>query len=310
MNDIDQDRVAAALGRRNFLSRGALTAGALGALAALDLRSASAQESGDASKEHGGRGNGGKGGGVTDVDILNFALNLEYLEAEFYLRAAFGRGLSNGDTGGTGKLGAVTGGSKVPFKSRIIKNYAVEIAGDEQNHVQYLRKALGNAAVARPTIDLQRSFTAAAQAGGLIKKGQSFDPFANETNFLLAAFIFEDVGVTAYNGAAPLISSKQVLAAAASVLAVEAYHAGEIRTILYGMGLYKPAQAISDLRDKADRDGDKDQGIGNASTANVIPTDKNGLAYARTTDQVLRIVYLGNDNQGGFFPSGLNGKIN
>ncbi len=64
---------------------------------------------------------------VTDTDILNFALNLEYLEAVFYLIAAFGRRLASTDTTGTGTLGEVKGGKKVDFKIvSLIKEYAQE----------------------------------------------------------------------------------------------------------------------------------------------------------------------------------------
>ena len=68
-----------------------------------------------------------------DVDILNFALNLEYAEAEFYSRAVFGTGLlpsqTSGSGTGAGTQGTVTGGSKVPFKSRTTYQLAAGIAG-------------------------------------------------------------------------------------------------------------------------------------------------------------------------------------
>lgn len=247
---------------------------------------------------------------ITDADILNFALNLEYLEAEFYLRAAFGRGLRDADVTGTGVLGGVSGGRRVPWIEPAILNYANEIAADEEAHVKLLRGALGSAAVARPAIDLNQSFTAAARAASVIGPQETFDAFASENNFLLAAFIFEDVGVTAYKGAAPLLQSKAILEVAAGLLAVEAYHAGEVRAVLYARGLFKPAALISDLRDSVDGASDIDQGIGDASTANVVPTDANGLAYSRTPQQVLNIVYLNpNTTPGGFFPSGLNGLL-
>lgn len=247
---------------------------------------------------------------LTDLDILNFALNLEYLEAEFYLRAATGRGLPSGDTGGRGSLGHVMGGRKVPFRSKAIRNYALEIANDEAAHVRFLRQALGSARVARPAIDLDAAFTVAARAAGLVGPRQRFDAFADETSFLLAAYIFEDVGVTAYKGAAPLIDDKGILEAAAGLLAVEAYHAGEIRTLLYGKSLFKEAQAISDARDALDGPGDKDQGIGSRQAANIVPTDRNGLAFSRSPDEVLGIVYLGGSaNRFGFFPNRVNGTI-
>jgi len=247
---------------------------------------------------------------ITDADILNFALNLEYLEAEFYLRAAFGRGLDDRDTMGRGDRGSVTGGRKVNFDTKDVRLYAREIANDEEAHVKFLRSQLGDAAVARPQINLKRSFSQAARAAGLIGVGGEFDAYASDTNFLLAAFIFEDVGVTAFKGSARFIRNPDTLEALAGILAVEAYHAGLIRTLLYGRNQQLSARAISDLRDSADGPSNIDEGIGNENRANIVPADDNGLAFSRRPGQVINIVTLGGGERGGFFPEGLNGNIN
>jgi hypothetical protein len=246
---------------------------------------------------------------LTDADYLNFALNLEYLEAEYYLRSATGSGLSAADAG-TG-AGAVTGGAQVTGFTAVQQQYAYEIAQDELNHVRFLRQALGTAAVSRPAIDLTNSFNGAAVAAGIVATGGTFNPFSSPLAFQVGAFVFEDVGVTAYHGAAKLLTVKTNLTAAAGILAVEAYHAAEIRAQLFfaGAPYLTYANQISALR--ATLGGGNETPITGLSI--VAADSTNAIAFERTTDQVLHIVYATGGTsgvaQGGFFPSGLNGNI-
>ncbi|WP_174296981.1 ferritin-like domain-containing protein [Sphingomonas bacterium] len=283
---------------------------------------------------------------VTDGDILNFALNLEYLESNFYYYAAFGTPIPATSITGTGtavstataadSTGALynAGARQVKFSDPSVQAYANEIAADELNHVNFLRKAIGATAVAQPVLDVgitpNGAFSTAARAAGLIGATSAtaptfFDVYANDLSFLYGAFIFEDVGVTAYRGASGLLTNKTYLDAAAGILAVEAYHAAIVRTTLDQLGVATPiirtnTEAISNVRDAVDGTTDDDQGIAQIANtvgtlSNIAPTDGNGLAYGRTTGQVLNIVYLNSPptkvgaTKGGFFPAGMNGNI-
>jgi hypothetical protein len=263
---------------------------------------------------------------INDFDILNFALNLEYLEAQFYLFAATGAGLPPSSLSGSGTPGAATGGRQANLTDPVVVQYAREIAADERAHVDFLRAAIGNQnVVAQPAIDISAdpngAFSTAARAAGLVGPGVAFDPYLNDENFLLAAYIFEDVGVTAYKGASPLISNKTFLEAAAGILAVEAYHAAIVRTTLYAKGIAVPAlidatERISDARDSLDGPTDLDQGVrasgtGLNTTSNIVPLDADGIAYSRSPGQVLNIAYLTRAaaTGGGFFPRGVNGTL-
>jgi len=250
-----------------------------------------------------------------DADYLNFALNLEYLEAEFYLNAATGSGLSSTDAGSG--AGTVTGGgTMVTGLNSYQQANLYEIAQNELDHVRLLRSALGSAAVARPAINLSTSFSALAVAAGIVATGGTFTPFDSAADFLLGAFIFEDVGVTAYLGAAPLLTSKAYLTVAAEIMAVEAYHAASIRSQLVYLDSLAPskpylayANDISALR--ATLGGGGETAL---SATSIVPCDgTNAIAFSRNVNEILHIVYAtGNGagaTAGGFFPTGMNGTI-
>ncbi len=129
------------------------------------------------------------------ADVLNYALTLEYLEAEFYNMSLATPGL-------------------IPSAARA---YYQQIANHENAHVALLKSALGSAAVPKPTFD----FT----AGGMF--GTVFS--STETNYALAQ-AFEDTGVRAYKGqATALMSAPAILTVALQIHSVEARHAARIR---------------------------------------------------------------------------------
>ena len=138
---------------------------------------------------------------LADADYLNFALNLEYLEASFYLYAATGSGLPAASMGFA--PGYVTGGAQVTGLSSFQQQVINEIAFDELSHVNFLRTALGSAAVSMPDLNIGTTFASVATTAGI---AGTFNPYSSFNNFLIGGFIFEDVGVTAYSGAAPALT--------------------------------------------------------------------------------------------------------
>jgi hypothetical protein len=214
---------------------------------------------------------------VSQTDVLNFALNLEYLEAEFYSMAVTGNRLASSVSGGTS---VATGGAKVTFSDNRVADIAAEINADEAMHVAYLRSALGASAVAEPTINLN--------ALGI--------GFASQAQFLTLARAFEDTGVSAYAGAATALTGNN-LQAAAQILATEAYHAGNIRLYVVEDSITCPSLDSMDVP---------------PTEQHFFTTGANALAVARNTSQVLAIVYANTatgTSSGGFFPNGLNGNI-
>lgn len=255
----------------------------------------------------------------TDAQILSFLLNIEYLQAQYYAYATTGTGIPAASiatgTSGTGTPGAVTGGAKVPFPAgSLVQQHALELASDQLEQVNFLRTLIGTTVLPMPNIDISSAgaFTTFAVAAGLISAGQTFNPYADENSFLLGAFLFEDLAVTAYNGATVLLASKTFVEASAGLLAAEGYHAGLVRTLLYNRGYFTQAQQISAYRDSIDGGSFDDQGIGTAAQSNITPADSDGIVFPRSAGQVLNILYgTRNAVVGGlFFPNGVNGAVN
>jgi len=256
--------------------------------------------------------------GLAQSDVLNFALNLEYLEATFYINITTGGDLASASTTGSGAVTNTPG--KLTFLNQQTTDILNEIAFDEQSHVTDLRAALGSSAVARPALNMGALGTVTA------------------ANALSVARLFEDVGVTAYAGAAALLSGNN-LTYAAQILGVEGFHAGALRLLCLQQGQTgyvaagaKPADGYDVLP--------YDPGVAatsatgpTASSTTVLPSVSTGggffataggttalqlngvfagFAYTRTTSQVLSIVYgttVAGSTSGGFFPNGMNGNI-
>jgi hypothetical protein len=130
---------------------------------------------------------------ANDVDVLNYALTLEYLEAAFYQQ-----------------------GNKAGLLDGVEKDYLASIQADEEYHVKALTDTinkLGGTPVAAPGVDFGGSF-------------------ADRNSYLTTSATFENVGVGAYLGAAGYIQDKSILQAAAGIFGVEARHAAIVANLL------------------------------------------------------------------------------
>ncbi len=269
---------SAAPNRRSFLKKIGIATAAVGALSVVETKSAEAQA----------------GPTNTELAVLNFALNLEYLEAEFYTYAEYGYGIERAGiatsgvaTGSNSPTGGVTtGGSKVTYSNNLVFTPAIahQIGSDERAHVVLLRSFLGGLAIAKPNINL-----------GALGFG-----FGNENDFLKLSRIFEDVGVSAYGGAAYLLSTPLVIQTAARILAVEAEHVASIRTQIARLNVSTAALDGADIIPPPS--GTQLQYL-SVNTA-------DGLPAIRSVPQVLNLAYGGAGlTSGGFFPSGVNGAF-
>ena len=281
-----QERAATRFDRRKMITNLSMAAGAAGMLGVAGCSSAGPAAVAPATST------------PSVLDILNFALNLEYFEASFYSYIVTGSGLSTADMGTS--PGTVTGGAKVTFQYSAIANIAANLMQEEVEHVELLRATIAgpnfNATpVSMPNINLAPLPSLAV---------------TSDATFVAVARAIEGVGVSAYiGGAAYLTSSITALNYAAQILDTEAQHAGALRQacIYFPSGTAVASPAVDAL----------DQPPTGSQIFNTGNT--TGLNPVRTISQVLGIVYSGPNaaittpatgiKSGGYFPNGLNGNI-
>ncbi len=165
----------------------------------------------------------------TVVDVLQFALTLEYLESEYYTTALAASGLN----------ATLTGAARGAIQT---------ISTHETAHVGALKAtitALGATPVSKPTFDFTGGSFAGGPGTGNGPLSGANSPFTNYAVFLAVAQAFEDTGVRAYKGqAGNLISNNDVLTAALQIHSVEARHASHVRQMRRNSGLAVPAGVI------------------------------------------------------------------
>jgi hypothetical protein len=249
--------------------------------------------------------------GAGQTNILNFLLNLEYLQATLYSFLTTGADVANSAV--TTNSGAITGapaalavGTPAAMTQQIV-DLLNEVYFDELHHIIGLQSVLGSIAVPRPAINLA--------AFGAI----------TATNALSIARLLKDVTLTAYAYAVAGLSTSNATYAG-QVLGVESFHSGALRllTIQNSTTIAAPLLAVDGLDvTPADLGSPSLAAAGPTASGGFFPTygaaaagTTAGYAYLRTTSQALAILYgsatalaSSGTSSGGFFPSGVNGTI-
>ena len=282
---LEMDRTIQAVSRRSFFS--SLTAVGAAAAAAGFLASAPAARAQAASAA------------PSIVDVLNFALNLEYLEANLYIAVTGSAPLSVGDGVGT----ILNAPGKLNFLDAQTMDTALNLAADELHHIELLRALifqLGGTPVNQPTIDYS--------AG----KGMTI---TTQAQFLAVARQFTAVGNGAYAGGAQyLISNPFVLTGAGQILGAEGQHLGGLNYLCAEQGVTSPMVDALDYPPTSA----PTYNFFTITPASAIETGP-ALGPIRTPQQTLGIVYGISTpatttpppgmTSGGFFPNGVNGAI-
>ncbi|GLT67201.1 hypothetical protein SLA2020_395270 [Shorea laevis] len=264
---------------------------------------------------------------ASDLDLIEFPLNLEYLEAEFFLYGSLGHGLDtvapNLTMGGPPPIGA-----RRANLDPLTRDITIQFGLQEVGHLRAIKKAVKG--FPRPLLDLSaESFAKVINSAFGRPLVPPFDPYANSINYLIASYVIPYVGLTGYVGANPKLQGSASRRLVAGLLGVESGQDAVIRGLLYERAVQKVSpygitvaeftNRISWLRNSLGHGRRKDEGLivpeklgaEGKIRGNVLAGNEYSLSYDRTPEQILMIVYGTGDKgvPGGFYPKGADGRI-
>ncbi|KAE9591620.1 hypothetical protein Lal_00038698 [Lupinus albus] len=262
-----------------------------------------------------------------DIDLLEFPLNLEYLEAEFFLFGSLGHGLDV-VAPGLAHGGHPPIGARLAKLGFLVKDIILQFGLQEVGHLRAIKSRVRG--FPRPLLNLSSAAFGQVMDNAFGRPlHPHFDPYANEINYLLASYVIPYIGLTGYVGTNPELQHATSKKLVAGLLGVEAGQDAVIRALLYerraqivhpyGVTVAEFTNRISILRNRLGNTGLKDEGLvvpilqgseGRVS-GNILSADKDSLSYSRTPAEILRILYGGGDEHvpGGFYPNGGDGHI-
>ncbi|CAN6340647.1 unnamed protein product [Urochloa humidicola] len=265
----------------------------------------------------------------SDMEQLQFLLNAKFVEAEWFLHAALGRGVDyldrNLSAGGPRPSGARK--ASLDFRTTEV---AAELGYQEVGHIRAIRQAVGG--FPRPAIDLGADRFAMIMDDAMgARLDPPFDPYNSTVNFLLASYLFPHVTAAATMSISSSLMGFVSKRLQSSILAVEAGQDAVIRLLLYQHAdeVVQPYQGhtvadftrrISEWRNRMSGCGAKDEGVKvldrqqgaeRRTISNILGAGEDSLGFQRTPAEVLRILYGSRNEQipGGFLPRGANGTI-
>ncbi|XP_074291910.1 desiccation-related protein PCC13-62-like [Silene latifolia] len=262
-----------------------------------------------------------------DIDLIEFNLNLVYLEAEFLLHGALGYGLDK-VAPDLAARGPTPKGSKKAFLDPFTHSIIYQLGLQKVGNIRAIKKVVPG--FPRPLMNLTKDQFAAVMTQAFGRPiVPHFDPYANSINYLIATYLLFPLGLTSYVGTIPKLQSTEAQKLVGSLLAVQSGQDAVVRTLLYerrlqrvhpyGIPVQEFTNKLSIIRNTLSKEGTKDEGLfvnpklgpEGKIPLNILSGDENSVGYAREPEGILRICYShGNESKpGGFYPNGANGTI-